>query len=209
MKTVSVKKLSEIYKKFFPNIPSIEDVIQNKELLSYDYAIDYVFPEDKKLKKLSYRLVDKLVAEYGYTRLPDNGASRVCVVSQDKSHVLKLPKDLGGVLDNYREQLLYLDAYNLGVDKFAECMIHGQVLCMEFVMTDVDPDLIEENREWIIMLDCEQVGITSDQHRLVAYDYGDLFITRSSGTVYIHTFFDTVDDIVNGNSTYYYSFNIA
>ena len=208
MKTISLKKLSAVYTNKFPTIPSLDDVIQNESLLSYDNAIDYVFPEDKNLKTFTYRLLEKLVNEYGYTKLPDDGASRVCVVSHDKTHVLKLPKDLGGVFDNYREQLLYISAYNVGCDKFAECMIHGQVLCMEYVITDVDNYLIDDNREWIIMLDCEQVGLTDD-NRLVAYDYGDLQISLASRTVYIHTFFDTLTDIVNGDATYHYSFNIA
>lgn len=104
-------------------------------------------------------LIDSLSSEFEII-----GEGRARIVFAHGNYVIKAPKSLEGLEDNWWEA----DKSKIS-DKFCRCKLLGNVLLiMERVDTDIDRSSLPS---WAYGIDCQQVGINKFG-KLKAYDFG-------------------------------------
>lgn len=109
------------------------------------------------------KTIETLTAN-GYT-IAGTGSKRAAYLSPCKKHVIKVPINHIGIMENYLEHRKYSDSCLVSRSKLAKCMLAKNLIIMEYITPTS-----ETLPMWCDEFD-NQVGYNS-KGALVAYDYG-------------------------------------
>jgi len=131
--------------------------------------LDITFLRINPYTQFKYMIMDNFIAiaeglkEKGYS-LVGTGSKRAAYASPCKNHVIKVPIDPIGIMENFHENMKYKKGDKT---KLAKCMLTPENL---IIMEYVQPVQLANLPAWCEEFD-NQVGINKSG-ALVAYDYG-------------------------------------
>lgn len=129
-----------------------------------EMSLDFVNFEDEGLDHLSLALLKKLNEKYEYI---GRGRNRIVFKSKSGKYVIKVPRNIEGNGDNFRETKK--EDFGFPVPK-SRRIILDDFCCV--IMEYVEHVSFKDRKapSWVSWIDCGQVGYNR-KGELVAYDY--------------------------------------